>query len=280
MGLLMAVCFTLATQLQPRALLLNKTDPGSDLLTTALGDGRRMFANHFFVKADVYFHSGYYPGFIQQSLSQGPAKQVHIAENHDHDGGKPDEDEAHEEGMNFLGKPHDWIDGFGRHFYSSTHSHLDKPGEAREILPWLKLAADLDPQKIETYTTACYWLRHNMKKSQEAEAFLRMGLKANPLSYELLFELGKIYNEDRNEPEHALNLFELALKRWKDAATENRKPDNLAGDSILAHLAGIEEKQGRLKESMGYLEQQVQISPTPDVIRQRIKELQDKLAVK
>ena len=26
-----------------------------------MGDSRRLFANQFFVEADVYFHSGYYP---------------------------------------------------------------------------------------------------------------------------------------------------------------------------------------------------------------------------
>ena len=60
--------------------------------------------------------------------------------------------------MNFLGPPRDWIERFGRHFIITEHTHLQGAKE-REILPWLRISAELDPQKIETYTVAAYWLR-------------------------------------------------------------------------------------------------------------------------
>ena len=49
----------------------------ADLLNVLLGDSRRMFANHFFVKADAYFHSGFYPSvFDNREAFQTP----HMAE--------------------------------------------------------------------------------------------------------------------------------------------------------------------------------------------------------
>ena len=87
--------------------------------------------------------------------------------------GEPAEEE-HEKQMHFLGPPRDWIERFGRHFMITEHTHLQGNNE-REILPWLKLASELDPQKIETYTVAAYWLR-DMGKIKEAEGFLREGL--------------------------------------------------------------------------------------------------------
>ena len=38
-------------------------------LQVLLGDSRRMFANHFFLKADAYFHSGYYPSVFDNRES-------------------------------------------------------------------------------------------------------------------------------------------------------------------------------------------------------------------
>jgi tetratricopeptide (TPR) repeat protein len=189
-----------------------------------------------------------------------------------------EEDEHdHEKEVDFLGQPRDWIDRFGRNFYQSQHSHLDKPGEAREILPWLRLSADLDPQRVETYVVAAYWLRSRLGKVDEAEQFLREGLRANPASYEILFELGKLEWENRKSPAQARNLWELALRRWHEQDAAGRKPDALICDGILANLAALEEVQGNLAQALRYLEMEVKVSPLPDVINKRITELRQKL---
>src|SRR5260370_24109717 len=56
------LCFGLAAYLDTwsQGWEGNRSNSGN-LLSVMLGDGRRMFANHFFVKADAYFHSGFYP---------------------------------------------------------------------------------------------------------------------------------------------------------------------------------------------------------------------------
>src|SRR6266851_4609101 len=64
--LLLAFAFSLATLLQPR--VTQWSNAGSDsVLNVLFGDGRRLFANHFFTKADVYFHSGYYPSIFDHA---------------------------------------------------------------------------------------------------------------------------------------------------------------------------------------------------------------------
>lgn len=274
---LMVLCFSLATWLQPRVANLGKRNQSDDLVKIILGDARRMFANHFFVKADVYFHSGYYPSFFDQAYQQQAADTKHLTEVHDPNHEDHDEEE-HEKAMDFLGRPKDWIDRFGRHFYSSHHSHLDKPGEAREILPWLRLSAELDPQRIDTYTVAAYWLRVHLNKADDAEAFLREGLQANPSSYEILFELGKLYNENRHNPTMAINLWELALRRWHEQDDGGKKPDKLVFSDIIANLAHLEEEQGNLQEALNYKEIEVKVSPMPEVIQKQIAELKQKLA--
>ncbi|HWF18887.1 MAG TPA: hypothetical protein VG754_06440 [Verrucomicrobiae bacterium] len=276
---LMVLSFSLATWIQPRAAGLGKRGQSDDVLKIILGDARRMFANHFFTKADVYFHSGYYPSFFEQAYQQQAVDTKHLTEVHDHHDGHEDHDEdEHERAMDFLGKPHDWIDGFGRHFYSSHHSHLDKPGEAREILPWLRLSAELDPQRIETYTVAAYWLREHLNKVDDAEAFLREGLQANPSSFEILFDLGKLYYENRHNPTLARNLWELALRRWIEQDDAGKEPDVAAYGAIVANLSHLEEEQGNLREALEYKEMELEVSPVPETIQQQVDELKQKLS--
>ena len=53
-------------------------------------------------------------------------------------------------------------------------------------------------------------------KVAEAEKFLRDGLRANPDSYEILFELGRLYYESEHDAARARNVWELALRRWQE----------------------------------------------------------------
>src|ERR1041385_1016026 len=174
--LLLTVAFSLAAYLKPR---LDAREPPtvteSDPFSSLLGDGRRIFANHFFVKADAYFHSGFYPTIYDNRES---FKTPHIGGG---SGQMEDKNTGDEE--NFLGPPRDWIEQFNRNLFPSEHTHLDEGGangegkeNVKEILPWLKLSAQMDPNRVETYTVTAYWLRKRMRLTKEAEEFLRDGL--------------------------------------------------------------------------------------------------------
>jgi hypothetical protein len=175
--LLVTGSFSLATIVQSGALGEGRQNQSDSVLKVLLGDGRRIFANQAFVQADVYFHSGYYPSVFDQKQAPTNSSHMTAAEG-------SQEEEEHERQMNFLGPPHDWIEGFGRHFLITEHTHL-QAGQEREILPWLKLSVELDPQRIDTYTTAAYFLRKELNKPEEAEKFLHEGVRNNPGSYEL-----------------------------------------------------------------------------------------------
>ena len=172
-----------------------------------------MFANSFFVvvKADAYFHSGYYPTIYDNNA---PFKTPHIGEDSDTMESKNSGDED-----NFLGTPHDWIERFNRNFFPSVHTHLDEGGangeesatQVKEIMPWLQISQELDPHRVDTYLVTAYWLRNRMHKVNEAEQFLREGLRANPGNASILYELGQLYFESRNDPDQARNLYLAAL---------------------------------------------------------------------
>jgi hypothetical protein len=268
--LLLVACFSVATIMQPRALTWTQRGASGSVLQLLLGDSRRLFANHFFVQADVSFHSGYYPSVFDQG--QAPKNSRHMTAKE----GEPEEEE-HEKQMNFFGPPHDWIERFGRHFLVTGHTHL-QGGKEREMLPWLRLSAELDPQKIETYTVAAYWLR-DLGKVKEAEAFLREGLRNNPDSYEILFELGRLYNESYHDPTRTRNAWELALRKWTEQDTAKKAPDTLALGMISVNLARLEEKEGNLEHAISLLAIAKKASPNPGVLQQQIDELKQKLAM-
>jgi tetratricopeptide (TPR) repeat protein len=239
-----------------------------------IGDSRQMFANHFFVKADIYFHGGYYPSIFDQ------ARQVEERENHmaaQHEEGEDHDADHHEEGMDFLTQPTDWIDRFGRHFRVTEHEHL-AGASVREILPWLRISAALDPHRIETYTVAAYWLRSNLGKVDEAEQFLREGMKANPQSYEIPYELGRLYDENRHDSVRALNLWKLALRRWQASEGGLEKPNYVPFDAITVHLAKLEEEQGHYDAAIKWLQMAEPHSPNPAALRSQIEAIRQRQA--
>ncbi len=273
---LLSGCFALAVTVEPE---LASTQPYARHEKTPveviLGDARRFFATHFFVKADVYFHSGYYPSMFDETSEH---HDTHIATDANVVAAHHEEGEDHD----FLGKPLDLIDQFSRSFYPSTHTHLDEEhggaldegkDKIREMLPWLRMTAAMDPNRIETYTVGAYWLRTRMGKSQQAESFLREGLEANPGSYAILFELGRIYHESYKDMNRARNLWEAALKQWNRTETTKQEPDTFLLLQIAWHLAIVEQQTGHTEKAISYLETAKTASPTPDEVQKRIDEL-------
>lgn len=272
--LLLECCFCLAAWLEPRhATRLNAGETAPSVLGSLLGDGRRFVADYFATEADVYFHSGYYPSIFDEARAQ---------EVQDSDISHPENGKEQEE-KGFMGPPLDWIDRFSRHFRPSRHTHLHG-NKIDEILPWLKLSAELDPHRIQSYLDADYWLR-TLGKSAEAEDFVRDGLKANPHSPDLLFVLGQIYLEDRKDYSRAKNIFIAAKKEWhkrddpKPAVSKNgeESKDYLLLDRILSSLVQDEEAVGNLPQALGYLEELKPDSGDPNAVQKRIDELRAKI---
>lgn len=258
---LLVAGFSLATNLDQwfQNWIGNRAD-SSNLIGVALGDARRMFANHFFVKADAYFHSGFYPTIYDNLQS---VETPHIAE----DAGAAKSKNTGDEDS-FLGTPQNWIDAFGRQFFPSTHTHLteggangeENLGTVREILPWLKLSSELDPKHVETYVTTAYWLRR-MGKVKEAEDFLREGLHENPGDPYILFDLGRIFYEYRHDPVRARNVWEAGLRNL--AKLPQTDENKYVAEQILTAMAHMEEQQKNFEQTLQWLEKLKAIAVEP-----------------
>lgn len=281
--------FSFATILVPDVVTgSGERSRSGNVFALALGEGRKVLAYEFFVKADAYFHSGYYPSFFDQADG---FKSPHMAADA---GAIADENDEH--GEEFEGEPRDVIERIGRHFRPATHTHLDEggasaageeeghalelgdSGEVREILPWLRLSASLDPAREETYTTTAYWLRRRMNRVDEAESFLREGLRHNPQSYAILFELGRIADENRNDPERARRIWELALRRWTESEANKEEPNSFGLRQIAIGLGALAERESKIEEAVHYYSILKRVSPDPANIQKRIDELNAQVA--
>lgn len=283
MALILGGTFSLATSL----MLWFQNWSGNRLeaenfIDVILGDSRRLFAEQFFVEADVYLHSGFYPSIFDQIKPTGKLKissstetpdaaehheteEEHNKEGHHHD----DKDDLPE----FMGAPKNWVERFGRNFYPSEHRHLESKKDTAEVLPWLLMAAKLDPHRIETFTVTAYWLQKRLGRLEDAEKFLHEGLRANPDSVELLFELGRTYYAGSHDLVKARNLLEAALQKWRDQEAKQAQPDPMLLSKILTFLADLEEKEGHNEQTIHYLKLLKTRSPFPEIIQQRIDQL-------
>ncbi len=272
LALTLAVCFTLATGLEPRAAGWSNRTKSNNVFSVLFGDGRRMFASEFFTMADVYFHSGYYPSIFD--LRQEGTKAI-VTESHGH--AESEEDERNED---FLGRPKDWIDRFGRHFRITEHTHLEHSHE-REILPWLRLAADMDPQMIQTYTVGAYFMCQHLDRPREAESFLREGLRNNPGNYEILFGLGRLYYQNYHDTNRARNVWQLAANKWYDRFKldpEGAKENKIGFDGITVNLASLERDAGNYEDAIRWFQAAQKVSPAPGALQEQIDELKAKMA--
>lgn len=288
LALLVTMCFTLATLFVPRAAWWNAvpraadwnkgTSQSDNVFKLLLGEGRKLFANQLFIMGDVYFHSGYYPSiFDRQDQDRDVADPAHGQAN--------DSDSTSDD---FLGPPKDWIDAFGRNFIPNKHTHLSSGGATgdvkmagvQEILPWLKLAADMNPQMVEAYTVGAYWLRTGLNKPKEAQAFLFEGLHNNPGNAELMFDLGRLYDESYHDTNRARNIWTAALRNLElqSADLKTNTESQFVCDEISINLAHLEEASGNLSNAVHYLEIVKQVSPNPAAIQKQIDEIRQKLA--
>jgi len=290
-ALLMAIAYTLGTMTHLRAVSRSDSShPDEGAFKKLLGDGRRLFAGQFVEMADIYFHSGMYPSIFDRASANAPKAVTSAVEKHgedDHAGHEhdaqgncqhaDDHDEEHVKAMTPTATQNR-LEAFIRRFRITEHTHLAQ-GDEREILPWLKIAIELDPQAIDTYTTAAYWLRLKLNRPDQAEKVLREGIRNNPANPELLFEMGLLLKENLKDFDRARNIWRYAAKCWLAQSEAVREDNRIYFSKILSNLGELEKEAGNLPEAISYFEQAKPYSPNPGGIQGKIDGLRAKHAV-
>ncbi len=278
---LLVLCFGLAADLHPQFVTLLSSRANGDVFKILLGDSRKLFANEFYVKADAYYHSGFYPTIFDDNKA---FKTAHMAED---TGAVSSKNQGEEE--SFMGPPRDWIDAFGRHFFPDRHTHLDEGGpsgdlsssdEVREILPWLKLSTDLDPQNVQNYTVTAYWLRERMHRPQEAHEILLEGLYQNPGSSDILFEMGRLYAEGDHDTNRAERVWIAAARDWKPVkgSDDEVAANKFIYEKITTKLGETERLAGHWQQAIDWFEKAKTVSAAPGAVQLLINGTQKDMA--
>ncbi len=158
----------------------------------------------------------------------------------------------------------------------------------KEILPWLKLSAELDPEDVRTFVVTAFWLRTQLHETGEAEQVLRQGLRYNPGNPQLLFELGRVYFESYHNVPRARMIWEAALRMWQAEApgkplserlnmANQNFDDRFIYEQLQVHLANLEQAAGNYQAAIARWELARPAAPTPDDVDRHIADLKQKL---
>lgn len=129
---------------------------------------------------------------------------------------------------------------------------------------------------MDSYTVAAYWLREHLNRVTDAEAFLREGLRANPDSYEILFELGHLYAENNRDVSRARAVLELAINKWIRQEAAKPAPDTYSYRLILGQLATLEEQAGNLDRALAHFTRLKHFSPSPTLSKSALSRCRKK----
>jgi tetratricopeptide (TPR) repeat protein len=273
-GLCLLMAWSLAPTLESELNALGSPD-GSD--SESIADGvRTLAAEHCYQKSLSYFHSGAWYSIFDHVARSAVDTTADVVRS---DGSLPEAEMWRCE-TPFSGPELDWLDGFGRNFIPTRHTHLTSGGArgdngnfAYEMLPWLELAVRFDPHHIPAYEDADYWLRKQLKRPKVAEGFLRRGAARNPESHQLRFLLGVIAAEHHGDLARARRCWSRALRLWESQNADAAEPDVDSFRRIAGRLARLEEREGRLTEARILVERLRPMAAQPQRIDQWLAEI-------
>ena len=137
----------------------------------------------------------------------------------------------------------------------------------------------------QTYTVTAFWLRERMNNVAEAEPVLHEGLRNCPDSYDILFELGRLYYEsyhDRDAGAERLGSRRAAVAEAGSGNAANRqaarhqtggrlaerptnlvetqKDNRLVMEQLTTHLGKLEEDADNLPQAIQWFQAAQRVS--------------------
>jgi len=126
---------------------------GTSIIARLLGSGRFAVSGHFYEVADLYFHRG---------VEHQHARKARA----------------------------DLFFRINAALHPSTHIHLAGK-DVRDIMPWLRLSTQIEPQNVEAYLVTAFWLGQ-MGERKAARDVLAEARKNNPFADEIALEEGRL----------------------------------------------------------------------------------------
>jgi tetratricopeptide (TPR) repeat protein len=141
----------------------------------------------------------------------------------------------------------------------NKHAHT-QGNETSEILPWLRLASQTDPQNIEIYLVACFWLVGDCGRPDLALAAISEAQQKNPERYELLLEEARIHLSLSNNM-NAIRALETARKLMQHQPNDAEQA-SIDLDFIHLSLSYLFEADDDLEQSISAMAALAKHKPT------------------
>jgi tetratricopeptide (TPR) repeat protein len=153
--------------------------------------------------------------------------------------------------------------------------HVHPEGEhVQEIMPWLRFATQVDPDNVEAYLVASFWMSGNESRRPDlALDILREALRHHPRDYRIYNEKGRVHLIMQDAKKAAI-AFDAGISLWpsdQDAEDEGVR-NELA--QMITYRAFLYELDGDAQEAVRLLERAGEMFPENRAIAQRIEDLQ------
>ena len=237
-----------------RYSLYNETDFFSSLIAGS----KKFVAHECWIQADVYLHRG----LVHEYDGEHDDEHEFFHDSHEEAHHHHDHDVAHNhngEECPFCGhhhhkdvKPNAFVP-YNRGDFTNT-KHKTKFDD-KELLPWLRLTAYMDPHLTKAYAVGGHWLAWRLGKAEEAIEFLEEGLENNPGAPDILAELGLVYF-DANGDLGTRNL-EKALEAFNAAMKTEVKP--LRRIELLTYRSECHNALGQYEKAIATLDEKIAI---------------------
>jgi tetratricopeptide (TPR) repeat protein len=233
-ALLAAGCFSLSAQLMPVAAGMRGAAAGGSLAATLFAGSRTNLSAQLYERADLFFHKG------------TPRRRERAF-----DGG--------------------WFGSLARAVTPEDHAHLEG-GEVLEILPWLELAARVDPHNIEIFRVAAFWLGTTAGRPDLARRALEEARRNNPARYELRIDFGELELQ-AGDMAAAEREFDAALRLWDRRQAADEEQALLDRCQTLLCRAFLHAARGEVERAAGRFEEILRLSPNRAGVRERLEDL-------
>ncbi len=227
------------------------------VLWQVMGEARSIISNLSLLQADLYFHGG-----IGNARDEHEGAFAFVERGADHDHEKC----LHGE-ITHDTSPYNLLLRLSDEISITEHFHL-KGDQLKEIVPWLYMASETDPNNVLAYTLTGYYLAYRLDKVEQALAFLKKGLMNNPDSWQINGEIGRIYFQ-KVKNYYASSRY---LSRAK-VLLEKAPHDKFQERAILAYLALSYERLGEDQKALPLYHRLDDLFPDQELYGEKMRQL-------
>lgn len=205
----------------------------SSVAAMIFGEARQAIGQHFYATADQYFHRGV-PHVTHRAFDHG------------------------------------FFMDLQRSVAPEEHLHLH--GESvKEMLPWLWLTLRMDPQNVEAFRVAAFWLV-SVGDLNAAQQVLREAQQNNPYHYQIKLDQARLLLR-RGNTDRAARSFDAALRFLPRTEGIDPEEKNLDYGEIAMFRALLYETAGQPNAAIALYEKILQLFPNRTVLAERVKRL-------